>query len=389
MTSDISHSDPTHRAVMLINWLLSPLNLPKDACLKNHMDEDLYLDMDILLQQNECQNLGPIDTNQLAHMLQKRSLVVQVDISSHKLRPIWATRSLLVIENVPNHADVYDIMYIFGLKLPSCTMWSPDACRILPCLPLPLKLSALAKIASTVWVGVFDNVLGATQAMEHVTGKLLYGAQIQPYVYEECSWQCWECPRNIYPLWEVLCRYTGVDGSELKAFASRLRNNGALLPGCSAPNEDMGGNVLVGFSAKGGSRSCTGVPSSPFSVTNGAWLHLDLREGAIISKWSWPFWCCWRLPCGHILDYDHFQVESIGKPKCRLKQKNFVAQNTQQCDLLESNNKLWRPEQKNNKPFASFSRARKIFLICTSYGHKKVVEAVLFSKSPSNTMSSA
>lgn len=201
---------------MFINWLLSPDNLPRDRILHQFMDKFLRISVDVILSMQRVKQLGMVDRTQLLMLLKQHSMVMHVDEPTGMIRPIWAVRSILVLENVVPGADVHDVMFLMGHPTPTSWNYSPDGYRSIPSLPVPFGLQGLCKLTDTVWIAVFNHKEGAKAAIPNTRGKTMWGVAPNVYVHEERAWDCVDEPRNLFAQHELLLQYREIEESVLR-----------------------------------------------------------------------------------------------------------------------------------------------------------------------------
>lgn len=194
-------------AMMFINYLLSPRNLPTDETTQQFLQYDLWIDLDVILHMGKIKEFGKVDRYKLMQILKEYSPVVEVNEQEEKIRPVWATMSILIVKNLAIGSDVHDVSYILGQNVSCPSMWSPDGMRIFPRLPLPYGIVGAAQVGQTIWMVAFNYSRGAETALSDANDKVLFGVRPVSYVFDDTEWNFgdnWKC---IYPWWEILNAY--------------------------------------------------------------------------------------------------------------------------------------------------------------------------------------
>lgn len=166
--------------VAQVEWYMGRLNLASDHYLKDRMDHDLWVDLDVILDFPKMIRMGVRDKTKVAALLNARSSIVEVDVKTARIRPAWARRSTLFLHDIPPGTRVDDVFALF--QSPASPSEDPNSPS--PVSQVPGLLS-VQPASDTVWLAVFDSPTGAQAALSGVMEKTLNGAKVRPEVHVE------------------------------------------------------------------------------------------------------------------------------------------------------------------------------------------------------------
>lgn len=166
-----------------VEWYMGRLNLEKDEYLKEQMDDDLWVSLDIILNFPKMQRLGVQDKRRVATLLHARSTVVEVDEKAARIRPAWARRSTIVIHNVPATARLEQITGL--LQIPSNA--DLTNAHVPPTVTHPQGLISIQPAGDTIWLAIFDSPTGASESVHLLVDKEINGQKVNPEVLVENS----------------------------------------------------------------------------------------------------------------------------------------------------------------------------------------------------------
>lgn len=167
-----------------VEWYMGRLNLEKDDYLKDKMDDDLWVSLDIILAFPKMKRMNVTDKSRVATLLHARSTVVEVDEKTARIRPAWARRSTLVIHDVPNNARLDQVAALFHIPSPNADLSNST---IPPPVSHPPGLISIQPAAETVWLAIFDSPTGAQNSFPLVNDKAINGQKISLEVHVEST----------------------------------------------------------------------------------------------------------------------------------------------------------------------------------------------------------
>ncbi|CAN8064307.1 unnamed protein product [Agarophyton chilense] len=167
--------------VQQVEWYMGQVNLEKDEFLKQKMDDDLWVSLDVILNFPKMIRMGVTDKRRVATLLNARSTVVEVDEKAARIRPAWARRSSLVIHNVPLGTRRDQIAALFHIPSPTA---DPNS-TVPPPASHPAGLVTIQPLADSVWVAMFDSPSGAEAALPLVLHKSVDGQEITAETHVE------------------------------------------------------------------------------------------------------------------------------------------------------------------------------------------------------------
>ncbi|KAI0566952.1 hypothetical protein FGB62_5g020 [Gracilaria domingensis] len=167
--------------VQQVEWYMGRVNLEKDDFLKQKMDDDLWVSLDVILNFRKMIRMGVTDKRRVATLLNARSTVVEVDEKTARIRPAWARRSNLLIHNVPPGARRDQVAALFHIPSPTA---DPNS-TVPPPASHPAGLVTIQPLAETVWVAMFDSPSGAEAALPLVMHKSINGQEVTAEVHVE------------------------------------------------------------------------------------------------------------------------------------------------------------------------------------------------------------
>eukprot|EP00178_Gracilaria_changii_P008129 TRINITY_DN2507_c0_g1_i1.p1 TRINITY_DN2507_c0_g1~~TRINITY_DN2507_c0_g1_i1.p1 ORF type:complete len:972 (-),score=168.28 TRINITY_DN2507_c0_g1_i1:1111-4026(-) len=167
--------------VQQVEWYMGRVNLEKDEFLKQKMDDDLWVSLDVILNFPKMIRMGVTDKRRVATLLDARSTVVEVDETTARIRPAWARRSNLVIHNIPLGARRDQVAALFNIPSPTA---DPNS-TVPPPASHPAGLVAIQPLADTVWVAMFDSPTGAEAALPLVMHKSINGQEVAAEIHVE------------------------------------------------------------------------------------------------------------------------------------------------------------------------------------------------------------
>ncbi|PXF42468.1 La-related protein 4 [Gracilariopsis chorda] len=167
--------------VQQVEWYMGRVNLEKDGFLKQKMDDDLWVSLDVILSFPKMIRMGVTDKRRVATLLNARSTVVEVDEKTARIRPAWARRSTLVIHNVPVATRREQVAALFHIPSPTA---DPNS-TVPPSMTHPAGLVSIQLYTDTVWVAMFDSPSGAEAALPLVMHKTINGQEVIAEVHVE------------------------------------------------------------------------------------------------------------------------------------------------------------------------------------------------------------
>lgn len=164
-----STPDPMENAIAAqVEWYLGRVNLETDVYLKQHMDQDLWVDIAVILDFPKMMRMGVQDVNRVAEAL-KRSTIVEVDLQNARIRPSWATRSTLIMSDIPPETRIEDIARLLadenGTSIPG--------------------LISVQQAVDNTWLAIFDTPNGAQSALPTVADTVINGSKIRTQAHAE------------------------------------------------------------------------------------------------------------------------------------------------------------------------------------------------------------
>lgn len=178
-TATSSRDDSIARQV---EWYLSRHNLPTDTFLKEHMDSELWVSLDLILTFPRMKAMGVKDAARVAALLHARAPDIEVDAARGRIRPAWALRSNLVLRDVDPSATESDIATLLRIPYSSNPPSPPTSGSEAPHFA---GLMSILQVAESTWIAIFDSPTGAADALPEVEGQSVRGRSVSTSVYVE------------------------------------------------------------------------------------------------------------------------------------------------------------------------------------------------------------
>lgn len=135
-----------------VEWYLGRTNLERDFFLKQRMDPEFWVNLEVILAFPKMRQHGVSDPAVVANVLARLSTDIDVDTARNRVRPAWAKRSFLALTSVPQGTPVAAVDGLFAK--------TPGTPRPISVTPFPEK--------EGMWHVVFENPDDARIALDMV-----------------------------------------------------------------------------------------------------------------------------------------------------------------------------------------------------------------------------
>lgn len=136
-----------------VEWYLGRQNLVHDYFLKEHMDPELWVSLDVILNFPKMKRLGVLDPTVVASILARGSASIDVDMSYNRVRPAWAKRHIVALSSVPLGTPASAVEDLFSKR---------------PETPRPMLIFPAVDKEGT-WHAVYDDSEDARIACDHIS----------------------------------------------------------------------------------------------------------------------------------------------------------------------------------------------------------------------------